>query len=162
MLDSNAEVATNAELEAITNCTLEAWVKYSALGGSQCTFAKWKTFGGITSSGTDLRFYDPRGGHISGDSRSTGFVLSNGVWYHLVLCCTNGAPGSATMYVNGSSVATAEWTKRTNDYQWPLQAGQFPGFWFFHGQLDTCRLYNRVLGADEVLRNYHQGMARHQ
>lgn len=151
-------VANNAELEAITNCTLETWVKWGAIGGSQLTIGKWKTFGGIYTSGTTLYFYDPNGAA----GRSTGETLANGNWYHLVLCCTNGAPGSATMYVNGSSVATAAWTKKTNDYQWPLQAGQFPGFWFLNGQLDTCRLYNRVLGADEILRNYHRGMARHQ
>lgn len=153
-----ASVPNNAELQAINDCTLEAWVKYSAVGGSQCIFGKWKTFGGITSTGTDLRFYDPGGAA----NRPTGFVLGNGVWYHIALCCTNGAPGSATVYVNGVAVATDAWTKMTTDYSWPFIVGQFPGFWPLAGDVDSARLYDRALSDDEVVRNYQAGLAGHQ
>ena len=150
-------VANNAELQAISNCTLEVWVKYSAVGGHQCIFGKWAHFGGITSTGTALTFYDPGGTA----TRSTGFVLGNGTWYHIALCCTNGAPGSATAYVNGTAVVTAAWTKATT-YTFGLIVGQFPGFWPLNGLVDEARLYSRALSLDEVKRNYYAGLGRHQ
>ena len=152
-----ASVPNNAELQAVNDCTMEVWVKFSAVGGYQCIFSKWAHLGGITSTGTDLTFYDSGGGA----TRSTGFVLGNGTWYHIALCCTNGAPGSATAYVNGAAVVTAAWTKAAN-YTFGLIVGQFPGFWPLAGQVDTARLYDRALSADEVVRNYRAGLARHQ
>jgi len=73
---------------------------------------------------------------------------------------TNGSPGSAVLYVNGAAVHTGHYT-RGSTTTLALMAGSM-GMWPFDGLMDTVRIYNRVLSADEILRNYRSGMARHQ
>ena len=88
-------------------------------------------------------------------------TLAVNTWYHVVVSATNGAPGSAVLYLNGAAVDTGAWTAGTT-LIWPLIAGQFPGFWPLNGRLDTARPYPYAMSHDEVLRNYRGGLARHQ
>ena len=157
-LAEQAFVANNAEIQAVNDCTLEAWVKWNNLGGSQLVFGKWRHLGGFYSLNVFLYYYDP--GTFT--QINTGFALANANWYHIAISQTNGAPGSATVYVNGTAVFTGAWTLQTIDYSWPLIVGQFPGFWPLDADVDEARLYDRALSADEVVRNYRAGLARHQ
>ena len=157
-----AAVNTNAELQAITSCTIECWVKLAAITtppGNHCFFGKWAQLGAAYITGSPagkLHYNNPVGGGVGGSQ-----TLAIDTWYHIVVSATNGAPGSAVLYLNGTAVDTGTWTANTT-LTWPLMAGQFPGFWPLNGSLDTARLYPYAMSQDEVLRNYRGGLARHQ
>ena len=159
-LSQGVAVNTNAELQAITSCTLDVWVKFTTLNtpaGNHAVIGKWAQLGGIYVTGAGvLNVYDPVGG-----ARAIGPTVSTGVWYHFSMSCTNGAPGSCTLYINGQATTPVAWTAGGSLIH-ELRVGAFPGFWPLNGIADEARLYSRALSLDEVKRNYYAGLGRHQ
>tara|TARA_R110000824_G_scaffold36852_1_gene113960 strand:+ start:6498 stop:7022 length:525 start_codon:yes stop_codon:yes gene_type:complete len=159
-VSKTVSVNTNAELQAITSCTFDTWVKFTAINtpaGNHGVVGKWAQLGGIYITGSGwLYAYDPN----AATGRAIVGGTSAGVWYHLSMSCTNGAPGSCTMHVNGQATTPVEWTAG-GTLTWPLLVGSMPGFWPLNGLVDEARLYSRALSLDEVKRNYYAGLGRH-
>ena len=160
----NAEVASNAELAALASCTVSSWIKPAVFAGTTRLVSPVKPaqLSAVwTNTSGYLGWYDY--GHTppgAGSNVNTTTQLSLDTWYHVAFAMTNGSPGSAVLYVNGAAVHTGHYTCGANTAA-ALMVGAM-GMWPFDGLMDTVRIYNRVLSTDEILRNYHSGMAGHQ
>jgi hypothetical protein len=151
-----AAVAPNAELDALTSCTFEAWVKLAANGFSS-PVNRWTHLGAliIANTGVPGYFDNSRGAQVYG---ATPIAL--GSWAHIAVTLDNVA-STGTIYLNGVTDGSGLWNVDTG-LTYGVYVGQLPGFWAVNGDIDMVRIYNRALSADEVLRNYRVGMAGHQ
>jgi hypothetical protein len=149
-------IPKNAELDALTSCTFEAWVKLVANNFSS-PINRWTHTGGIIikNTGEPGYFDNSRGAQIYG---ATPMAL--GSWAHIAVTLDNAA-STGTIYLNGAVDGSGLWNVHTG-LSFDLYVGQFPGFWPVNGEINEARLYDRVLSADEVARNYQAGRARHQ
>ena len=94
-------------------------------------------------------------------------VITVGNWFHIVM--TAGTGVVPLIYVNGALVPSAG----AGALAYPVSTTQITvGATLtgagasvsqpFNGEIDTARVYNRILSPDEVLKNYYAGLARHQ
>jgi hypothetical protein len=79
-----------------------------------------------------------------------GTVLSPGTWYHVAAVYTMGQ--SLRTYVNGKLDRERETTEIAGASDGVLRIGResYSASYFFLGQLDDVRLYNRALSEDEI------------
>jgi hypothetical protein len=158
-LDGAGQYARTAGpvVDTAGNFTVSAWVRLDRTG----TFATAVSQDGAVSSGFYLQY-------SSADRRfafstSQGRALSDqepqtGRWYHLV-GVHDGDAGTYTLYVDGVQQSTV-WTQLTGDTATgPLAIGRaFSGghtsdAW--PGTIDQVQVWDRVLSAAEVVRQYH-------
>ncbi len=100
---------------------------------------------------------------VSSNSITTtlsGSTIASNVWSHV--CVVRQSSGNATIYVNNTSVASG--STGTPD---PEVAGLYVGNLsaanrVFPGKMDELRIYNRLLGAQEITQLYKLGLARHR
>ncbi len=85
-------------------------------------------------------------------------VSSTGTWYHIVVTCDISVP-SATVYVNGSSVAVTNVdTTCTNFNAYAgTEIGAAGGGQYLDGLLDEVSLYNTILTSGDVSELYNSG-----
>ena len=97
-------------------------------------------------------------------------TYSNNVWYN-VTCTLNqdvsSTTSSAKMYVNGLIVSTYTTSVGTVDavYQPSISSRLYIGNFYspkypFTGNIGPLRVYNRILPADEILKNYNSTKSR--
>jgi len=145
----------------------ECWFYINASSGRQSLFAS------ATDSWSDRRFLlnvesDEKPRFVAftnneSDStksivlKSSSTTLSAGTWYHLA--CTYDSTNGSKLYINGSldssssTVLSSALGSGTNirvgarglSSADPLQ----------NGGISSCKVYNRVLSADEILQNYN-------
>lgn len=151
-----AAVAPNAELNALTDCSFGAWVKLVG-NGFASPINKWAQLGGLIIGNTGIPGYfdSSRSAQVYGSTS-----LSIGTWAHVMVTLDNSG-STGKIYLNGVLDGSGAWNV-AGTTSFGVYVGQLPGFWAINGDIDTARLYNRVLGADEVLRNYRSGIVRHQ
>lgn len=148
-------VPKNAELDALTSCTFESWVKLAANGFSS-PVNRWTHLGGLILGNTGLPGYfdNSRGAQIYGAT-----PLALGSWAHVAVTLDDTA-STGTIYLNGVADGSGLWNVDTG-LTFDVYVGQLPGFWAVNGDINEVRLYDRPLSADEVARNYQAGRARH-
>lgn len=160
-----------SEMDAIT---VELWIRYSTIpnanpvfevspnsndkpGAFNCFF----TAGGGLSSGRTV------GSDIYSMVKSSSAVLAEkiGEWRHIVAVYPKGPNSSFRLYVDGVNVAIPYSTaaNRTADCSNlafandTLYFGSRSGKGYFSGEMDSIKIWNRVLTAEEVLASYEHG-----
>jgi hypothetical protein len=137
--------------------TLEMWVKVNTFGTSETYFGGYGAFG--TGNGTyhlgtlsDHRLFFSQWGQAI-----VGTALLTGRWYHIAV--TN-IGHSATLYLNGLSVATGTLTIDTPQNT-SFYLGRIPGTLGdgrqLDGMVDEVSVYRRALSATEIQGIYQAG-----
>lgn len=110
---------------------------------------------------TTLVFDVDNGTNIAGTS-TTGTFRTDGKWYNGIFYHTGTNMG---IYINGSfriSVnRTWNGTGRFATNGWNLGRDNNNSNQFFYGNIASCKIYNRVLTADEILQNYNATKGRY-
>ena len=165
--NATASIADNALLEPGSgDFTLEAWVYYSVLTGSQRTFISKTNNGGgaadwsygFRTNGTTGGTYLEVGNGTATTAISPSYNVSTGQWYHIVGVWTNVASNSIALYINGVSQGSNShsFTSVKNSTN-PLYLGSYNGGEYpqwFDGRISAVRYYNKALTAEEVTQNF--------
>ena len=149
--------------------TIEAWVKVNAAScvNNAPIFGRsgsgsWSTwlFGGFYCVGGNVVFAP---GYNGSSYNEMGTAFTQNKWHHLVGVCDN-STSKATFYKDGSPVGSVSGilcANYSNSYTSNLYSigasyystnANFNGY--FNGSVDSARLYNRSLTADQVLLLY--------
>lgn len=150
---SYAELVDSGVSEAdITGpLTLMAWVKPAALGGTQMIISKDNVYeleiGKVADDVWNLRLDNV----VVGQGSTT---LENGFWYHLAASWDG---ETVTYYVNGLEDGTAGFNGVLSSNDENLGVGARPTAaiaggptFFFVGNIDDARIYDRALDATEI------------
>lgn len=156
------DIPNAAQVNGITNsiASITAWINFSSLpNAAPMVFSTWDASFGyqifinqITSTTGNLASWSDVGGQLTGST-----VLTANKWYRLagVWDGTNNY-----LYINGVLETSAARTFRANtkDTQIGAQASGAGGTiasFFFKGNIDDVRIYNRPLSALDVSDDYH-------
>lgn len=173
--DDRINVSNNVVFN-MTRWTLEAWIKPTAIGDTPIIVRTANAAGtqqlidipsGVIK-GYTLRINTPEnnGFCVVGDG-STAFSASSaantvltGIWTHLA-CAYNGS--YITLYINGTAVATTSVGTISYTHTGDLQLGHgftsTPAEVLYSGLIDEAFVYNRTLGAAELVSHYQLGKA---
>jgi len=150
----------------LTTATVEAWCKPSGLAATMRVISLHSAASlnslslGVRNTG--LLFFQ-----VNNTIRADGLSpLVVGTWVHVVCVAATGS--APVLYVNGvddtGAASSSAYPYSPSQigigatlYSAPLATSQ-P----FHGDIDTVRVYERILSPDEVLMNYNAGLAAHQ
>jgi hypothetical protein len=96
-------------------------------------------------------------GHYSADTSSATGLVSTNTIYHVIWTFERGATtsGTATIWVNGSSVKTATINSYIGTTNLNIGTGFNTSTTRFGGDLYYVRIYNRALSSAEVAQNYN-------
>ena len=149
----------------LATATVEAWFKPAAIGSNMRIVSIHSASSlnslsvGVRAAG-DLFFQVQNSSR--GDSLST---MVAGDWAHVA--CTVGPGVAPIVYINGAddtNTSSTSWPP-SSTYQIGIGVTLYGGGPFlsqpFHGDIDTVRVYDRILSPDEVLKNYNAGRAAH-
>src|SRR5687768_14316854 len=124
-------------------------------------------FEGDDGPGRDVACYIAAGLYIVFKSdtgvRHENWLPPTNSWTHLV-CVADAPAGKARFWVNGTLVGESPFTGDANaGFHAPFNLGRRPGVyndWFFAGNIDEVRVYNRPLTAAEIthLHNVERGV----
>ena len=151
--------------------TVETWVYYSVIDGSQRTFiSKTDNGGGANDWSYGLRtnvagatYLEVGNGTTSVTSPS--YNVSTGQWYQIVGVWTNVASNSIAIYINGTSQGSNShsFTSVKNSIN-PIYLGNYNGNEYqqsFNGRMGITRLYNKALSSSEVLQNFNTDKSKY-
>jgi len=169
---SKIMVADNAAFDITGDFSMSCWIKVAAQ----------QTFRFISKNGTQgaytVNYRDDRGARGYGldvfVDESTNYskydvlwspaqVLTNGTWYHLVVTwhITGTNTNTATFYVNGSSIGTANGTNvdalNSNNQSFQIGTNDEGTNSFLNGAIDEVGLWSRALSSTEVTQLYNGG-----
>jgi hypothetical protein len=150
----------------LTAATMECWAKPAGLAAH----SRIISINSDTTTGyllISLRTNGQLRCYVNNSNKAhtaTGTVTV-GPWFHIAM--TAGTGIAPVIYVNGVDL-----TASTNASAYPQSNSQIsigatlynPGpstTQRFHGDIDTARVYDRILSPDEVLKNYNAGRAAH-
>lgn len=153
--------------------TINLWVN---IGTQVGTNGRYTFFGNVSKSGSaekDIRveYYDTSGtkglvfqmGNYGGTDMNVTYntTLSTSTWY-MITCVYNYATKGATLYLNGSSVATG--TDPDNAFSNGNTLGTYFGSWvgaafFASTKFDISSIWTRVLSGSEITSLYNSGAA---
>ena len=146
----------NSNSVRLLNGTISAWVKTASPGGGfRGIMAKQFQYGIFYSDGV-LVAYD----WGAGATRSTGVNIADNNWKNIVMTFQSGVTNGTKIYINGFSVLTTTITSFNDGLN------LYGGAEVNAGQYAACSgsifsLYNRVLTAAEILRNYSANKGRY-
>jgi hypothetical protein len=135
--------------------TLSAWINRDEGGGDWAILGEDAAPILLMRSSTTLAFGIPNDTPIVKDSTS----IASGVWTHVAVTVSKGASGTTyTLYKNGAQVAQAT---SSQSFSYSNTAISRIGVYSynnnnpdvnsnFRGDIDTVRVYNRALRADEI------------
>ena len=160
--------------------SLECWFKMNATpGGNTYLIAKTAADGAGNNDNTEygifiasskkifFRINDDSASAYIGAYYNTAFDVDT--WYHVV--CTHEAGGTTSakckIYVDGAVVTdvdseTGTYVAMESTTQKFTIGAKSGGYDFFNGAIDEVRVYNKELGAAEVLKNYNHGKSKHK
>jgi len=153
--DDYVTIPDNSALDITGDITLETWVKFDDLTGSQIILEK--SDGGVSADFSyGLRMVSGKIRFQLGNG-STSVVLAApndtpiGAWFHIAGVKNS---GNMTLYVNGVSVATATITGNIYTNNDPLIIGNYDGYsQYFDGQMDELRIWNDARTQSEISAN---------
>ncbi len=152
------QITSSAIAANLTNSSVTAWVKPSALAGEQIIYGEDSGSGIIWRlelSGTGAEFSIYNG---SWHAASGATVLQTGIWYHLA--GTLNSTGGMTVYVNGVQDGTDANTSPSSGGIVSVELGRYTnggGNGYLNGTIDDVRIYSRTLTAQEVNAIYLAG-----
>lgn len=140
-LNLSRSLTISAWIKPATRRAYSSWVSKVAGGASQ-----WRIgFGSGNAQWGLTRFTSDWKDYFLEDS-----VVPAGAWTHVVACADQ-TLGRLTYYLDGRRVGEIDGLAAFSPGQGPLLIGeQRDDGVFFEGAIDDVRVYNRVLGADEV------------
>jgi len=158
-VDDYVDCGSNASLDIIGGFAVEMWVRSnsvaqpigSILGGDKGIIF----YQGATDGQDNSAMFGFRG---EGEVYSTDGVIDVGTWIHLAFTYDGGDKDSVSsyeIYANGINQNLSIRTDgdiggvSTSEY-----IGRDQGATFFNGLIDSVRIYNRALSAEEVLEHY--------
>ena len=144
------------------------------INGEAISFATWVKVEESASSDTQIMLYGQwtgggvmylfrdRDGRFTVSSattvstQSSGMTLKDGKWHHVAYTYDGSQAGNRVLYVDGVQMAAG---KNLSGASMNIAATDFlnlggNGSYSYSGAMDELRIYNRVLGADEVLELY--------
>ena len=150
----------------LTSASIEVWLRPASIGSHRRAIS--------INSGTDLNYLSLGVRDVGyaflqvrNTMRCTGLTnLVAGAWTHIV--ATVGSGQTPVLYVNGADDTNTHSTSTYVSENVQISVGATlynvtPSVsQSFQGDIDTARVYDRILSADEVLRNYNAGRAAHQ
>tara|TARA_R110000796_G_scaffold114796_4_gene226735 strand:+ start:61 stop:789 length:729 start_codon:yes stop_codon:yes gene_type:complete len=150
----------------LTSVTMECWAKPAGLtANSRLISINSDTTTGyllisLRTTG-ELRCYV----NNSNKAQSALGVVTVGPWFHVVM--TAGTGVAPAIYLDGADVTLATTASSYAQSNTQIAAGATlynptpSTTQRFYGDLDTVRVYDRILSPDEVLANYNAGKAAH-
>ena len=150
-VDDNIDCGNDASLDITDAITVEAWVYSSWDQSDKGIVGKY-----IGSTGY-LLFAYPTGSvswQVDGSTNRVTTVVTPNVWNHIV-GLWNGT--NVELFVNGVSkgIDTGSLTSNVNN----LIIGKYLSVANFNGLIDSVRIYNRALSAEEVAWSYREPYA---
>ena len=153
-------VPNNSALNITGDITISAWVHLAA--GSSTKSIVAKTAGnGATNNPFDFRTEGTSLTLVRADASGHEVTysttpMSTQQWYHVLVRVKNKVPDFyLDGVITGKTVATFTKTPTSNTN--PLYIGRRADGLYFNGKIDSVRIYNRALSADEVALLYQQG-----
>ncbi len=152
----------------LTSATMECWMKPAGLAAH----SRLISINSDTTTGyllISLRTTGELRCYVNNSNRAQSAlgVITVGPWFHIAM--TAGTGLAPVIYLNGADVTLASTAIAypQSDSQIAVGATLYnpPGpstTQLFHGDIDTVRVYERILSPDEVLMNYNAGLAAHQ
>jgi len=152
------DCGNNASLSALSKLTVEAFFKpntvsplYQQIVGKQGFLNEYRII--LYENDIVSQIYDTTH-EYSVRSSNGGVYAEAGVWYHAVMTY-DGA--NLKLYINGTLVDTLSLAITINPNYLPLNIGRNnSNVFYFNGQIDDLRIYNRALSPEEIqdLYNY--------
>jgi hypothetical protein len=138
-----------------TAYTISAWYNLDIVGNYQMLFtasSNWQIFYRPSSTQVRLELY------INGASRLIQPTpYSNvGSWVHG--CISVDTTGTSTMYINGSSNASAVSVPQATSISNPVIGSQNGSGYFLNGYVDEMAIFNSALSASDVTSIYNSGV----
>ena len=141
---------------AIQDFTMEVWVKRTSTDGIVVIIPQ-SSFGlsgeyWINMSSSEISI-GIRG--LGGAGGTSGSILSNNNWYHIVSTVTH-SPKSSKIYIDGELINDdTTWDTMVDNSNAPIGIGaNFPNT-AFGGQISNVKIYNKVLTQEVITRNYN-------
>ncbi len=157
---NNINVQTSSTIIGTGNLTMSAWIKLDAYNGNGADYIIMST-----SGGNDKVHYavDSVGGinalSLSDDNDATNSTSANGSiklhqWYHALVTRTSG--GTTNFYINGVRSGTANQSSGSPVASDTMYISD-NNVDSFTGVIDDVRVYNRILGIEEIQKLYQMG-----
>jgi len=165
--DDYLDCGNNESLNASTEITVEAWVKFSDLSAAvSCIVSKrtnWSypsgyylIFDKTTVNGIEIR------GRSFNYARARNAGLAINTWYHIAGTLSDDGSKNK-VFINGidktSMVATTE-TLENNNLSVVIGSNSPPSTCYFPGIIDEVRIYNEALAAGEIQKHYVEGIGK--
>jgi len=157
--DDYARIQNNTALDTQTP-TVEVWVKTNATSQNGFWFEKGtvNTQYSLFQEGSVIQWRQRlTSGTLTNLSTTTANFINTSNWYQVVGTFVS---GSRRLYINGVQVNsdTLSGTIATNSGG--MSIGVYGGYtggrgYYYNGNLSVCRVYNRVLTAQEIQQNYN-------
>jgi hypothetical protein len=160
-LSSYIEIDNQTDLD-IGTFTYTVWFNANDVSGTQILLNKWDEGGSAGNgpifrlSGTELYFTSRRDDGTLIDFTTSGAGITADTWHYAVVTHNS---TTVQMYLDGvaqTPTASANGTVQTNDRK--MRIGGVRSSQTFNGTIDEVRIYNRSLGASEILEEYNKGM----
>ncbi len=163
---SSGACTNNAALQLQT-LTVEAWIKKSSITATQGVVGYGASDGNSVARGYHLSVQsDGKAAFAKGNTglyanqRASGTtVVANGSWHHLVGTFDN-TTSTIKIYVDGNledSKVVTSGVSYANANHFAIGAALYgPTYYYFTGQIDEVRVYNKVLTLSEVQSLYAQ------
>ena len=158
-VDDYVDMGNDASLDITDEITISAWVKPNSITGIHHFI--WKNFiYQIKTDGTKIRFV-----YRSAGDTWHGYGIDNAIaleeWRYLTITYTYGNGSSVKIYINGELISGSWYAGDGNS---AVDTAGTGNLWIgkgnvdeFNGSIDSVRIYNRALSADEVRYHYNRG-----
>jgi len=141
----------DASQAQLTSGTIEAWVKTSTSTGTQTLIAKYGSWLLGISNGRPMLY------NFSNSTTCTSTTsIADGNWHAITATLQSGVTNGSLLYIDGVQSQACTWSPQ-NQTGIVTVAAQYNGSaysQYFPGTLDQIKLFNRALGAGEVLAEY--------
>lgn len=147
--------------------TIDVWAKTNATSQNGFWFEKGTVNSqySLFQEGASIRFR----ANISGTglvnmvSPTTATYIGTSNWFHIVGTCIT---GSQVVYIDGASVGTGTTAGTFSTNTGGMSIGAYGGYtgahsYYYNGDIGPVKIYNRVLGAEEVLQNFNATRGRY-
>ena len=160
--DDHVVIPNNTALDTQTP-TVEVWVKTNATSQNGFWFEKGTVNSqySLFQEGIYIQWRMFIAGSITNLSTTTATYMNTSNWYQVVATYTS---GDRKLYINGVLVNSDTQTGTIATNSGGMSVGVYGGFsggrgYYYNGNLSTCKVYNRVLTAEEVVNNFnaHRG-----
>ncbi|MCA9234075.1 MAG: hypothetical protein KDA44_01295 [Planctomycetales bacterium] len=161
---SAVQVPSNNNLTSVLGgtATLTAWIKTTQTGGTELWNSPAITGVEVAGSSNDIRWgYLDQAGHIGIGAGNAGVVsataINDGQWHHVAFT-RDEASGAVKIYVDGILQASGQSDTGIKSAAFRLigaqtdltGSGAADGATYFNGQLDEVRIYDQILGDNEI------------